>query len=263
MSLDFSLILVLATALSGAIWALDAAFLRGRRASSGLPSADGSPPGREPVVVEYARSFFPILLIVLLVRSFLFEPFRIPSSSMMPTLLIGDFIFVNKYTYGLRLPVTNTRVLSIGEPARGDVVVFRLPADPGTNYIKRLVGLPGDSIRYINKQLFINGVEVNRSASGRYQGEGQHGALLYREELGERGHDILLMPGQRSLEGTFMVPDGHYFMMGDNRDNSRDSRYRGVGLIPEDKIVGKAVRIWMNWQIPGMPRWSRVGDPIY
>jgi signal peptidase I len=263
MSLDFSLILVLATALSGAIWAFDAAFLRGRRASGALQSSDGNLPAREPVVVEYARSFFPILLVVLLVRSFLFEPFRIPSSSMMPTLLIGDFIFVNKYTYGLRLPVTNTKVLSVGEPARGDVVVFRLPVDPGTNYIKRLVGLPGDSIRYTNKQLFINGVEVTRSASGRYQGEGQRGSLLYREELGKRGHDILLMPGQRSLEGTFVVPDGHYFMMGDNRDNSRDSRYRGVGLIPDDKIVGKAVRIWMNWQFPGMPRWSRIGEPIY
>lgn len=263
MSFDFSLILVVATALSGAIWAFDAAFLRRRRAPVAPEASADAGPAREPVVVEYARSFFPILLIVLVVRSFLFEPFRIPSSSMMPTLLIGDFIFVNKYTYGLRLPVTNTKILSIGEPMRGDVIVFRLPSDPGTNYIKRLVGLPGDSIRYANKQLFINGVEVPRTSGGRYQGEGQAGALVYREELGEVGHDILLMPGQRSLEGMFVVPAGHYFMMGDNRDNSRDSRYRGVGLIPEDKIVGKAVRIWMNWQFPGMPRWSRIGDPIH
>ncbi|MBT8442073.1 MAG: signal peptidase I [Gammaproteobacteria bacterium] len=257
MSLDFSLILVVATALSGAIWGVDALLFKSRRS----PAEEGQMP-HEPVVVEYARSFFPVLFIVLVVRSFLFEPFRIPSSSMVPTLLVGDFIFVNKYTYGLRLPVTNMKVVSIGQPERGDVIVFKLPADPGTNYIKRLVGLPGDTVRYQNRRLFINGAIVNVEDQGVYPGDGQPGALLYNEELGSATHEILLMPGQRSLEGTFRVPEGHYFMMGDNRDNSKDSRYRGVGLIPENKIVGKAVRIWMNWSIPEMPKWGRIGMSI-
>jgi signal peptidase I len=257
MSVDFSLILVVVTALCGAIWGVDALLFKSRR-----PQAEEGQQPHEPVVVEYARSFFPVLLIVLVVRSFLFEPFRIPSSSMVPTLLVGDFIFVNKYTYGLRLPVTNTKLVAIGDPERGDVIVFKLPADPGTNYIKRLVGLPGDTVRYHNRRLFINGEIVKAEDLGEYAGEGQPGALLYNEELGNAEHEILLMPGQRSLEGTFRVPEGHYFMMGDNRDNSKDSRYRGVGLIPDNKIVGKAVRIWMNWSIPEMPKWGRVGMSI-
>ncbi len=257
MSVDFSLILVVVTALCGAIWGVDSLLFKSRRP----PAEEGQKP-HEPVIVEYARSFFPVLLIVLVVRSFLFEPFRIPSSSMVPTLMVGDFIFVNKYTYGLRLPVTNTKVVAIGDPERGDVIVFKLPADPGTNYIKRLVGLPGDTVRYQNRRLFINGEIVKVEDLGDYPGEGQPGALLYNEELGNAEHEILLMRGQRSLEGTFRVPEGHYFMMGDNRDNSKDSRYRGVGLIPENKIVGKAVRIWMNWSIPKMPKWGRIGMSI-
>ena len=254
MSFDFALILVVLTALSGALWVFDSLFLRARR-----EEADTT----EPVVIEYARSFFPILLIVLLVRSFLFEPFRIPSSSMMPTLLVGDFIFVNKFEYGLRLPVIHSKVLEVGQPKRGDVVVFRLPSDPGTNYIKRLIGLPGDTIKYVNRRLFINDELIDREALGQYKGEGQSGSLLYSEALEDAKHEILLMPGRRSLEGTFVVPDGHYFMMGDNRDNSRDSRYQGVGIIPEDKVVGRAVRIWMNWSFPDAPRWSRIGHPIH
>jgi len=257
MSIDFSLILVIVTAASGAIWALDALLFRSRRPKP----AEGETP-QEPVIVEYARSFFPVLLIVLIVRSFLFEPFRIPSSSMVPTLLVGDFIFVNKYTYGLRLPVTNTKIVEIGAPERGDVIVFKLPADPSTNYIKRLVGLPGDVVKYQNRRLYINGELTALEDLGEYTGDSQRGALLYNETLGDGVHEILLMPGQRSLEGTFRVPEGHYFMMGDNRDNSKDSRYRGVGIIPENKIVGKAVRIWMNWSIPEMPRWGRIGMSI-
>jgi signal peptidase I len=256
MSVDFSLILVVVTAISGVIWALDAWLLRARR-----PVAEDEA-RQEPVIVEYARSFFPVLLIVLVVRSFLFEPFRIPSSSMVPTLLVGDFIFVNKFTYGLRLPVTNTKIFDIGDPDRSDVIVFKLPSDPGTNYIKRLVGLPGDTVRYENRRLYINGERVDVEAMGQYRGEGDSGALLYNEILGDVGHEILLMPGRRSIEGTFRVPTGHYFMMGDNRDNSKDSRYRGVGIIPERLIVGKAVRIWMNWSIPEMPKWGRIGMPI-
>ncbi len=254
--MDFSLILVLATALCGLIWALDVLFFaRSRQVAAGQS-------GSEPVLVEYARSFFPVLLAVLLIRSFLFEPFRIPSSSMVPTLLVGDFIFVNKFTYGLRLPIVYKEILDLGEPQRGDVVVFRLPSDSGTNYIKRLIGLPGDTVKYVNKRLYINGEEVDLDIVGPYRGEGQPGAVLAHETLDQVKHDVLLMPDRRSAEGEYKVPPGHYFMMGDNRDNSRDSRYRGVGLIPEDHIVGKAVRIWMNWEFPKAPRWERIGDPI-
>ncbi len=250
--MDFALILVVATALAGLIWAFDAVWLRRNRAEK----------APEPVIVEYARSFFPILLVVLLIRSFLFEPFRIPSSSMMPTLLVGDFIFVNKYAYGLRLPVLNAKILEIGRPERGDVIVFRLPSDPGTNYIKRLVGLPGDTIRYANQRIYVNDQPVEAVARGIYDGEDQPGSLLLRERLGSVEHDVLLLPGQRSLEGTFVVPPGHYFMMGDNRDNSRDSRYDGVGFIPERNLVGRAVRIWMSWDFPGLPKWQRIGGEV-
>jgi len=250
---DFALILVVATGLTGFIWAAYVVGFRSRRLSGDAP---------EPVIVEYARSFFPILLVVLLIRSFLFEPFRIPSASMMPTLLIGDFIFVNKFTYGLRLPVLNTEILDLGSPERGDVVVFRLPSDPSTNYIKRLVGLPGDSITYLNNQIFVNQQAVPVALTGPYERGEQPGSILAREQLGKHDHDVLFMPGRSSLEGTFIVPEGHYFMMGDNRDNSRDSRYDGVGMIPDRNVAGKAVRIWMNWEFPGMPRWSRIGHVI-
>ncbi len=257
MSLDFSLLLVVATGLCGLIWGLDALLFASRRRD--LVAAVEP---RDPVLVEYARSFFPILLVVLVIRSFLFEPFRIPSSSMVPTLLIGDFIFVNKYTYGLRLPVLNTKVVEVGEPARGDVVVFRLPADPGTNYIKRLVGLPGDTIEYVNKRLYINGEAVDFEIVGAYDGAGKVRAVLGRETIDDKEHSVLLVEGQRSQEGTYRIPDGYYFMMGDNRDNSRDSRYSGVGLIPQGNIVGKAVRVWMNWEFPNAPQWRRIGSAI-
>jgi signal peptidase I len=258
MSFDFSLLLVSATALCGVIWG-GYALIRRRRDPGSEPSGEGV---KDPVIVEYARSFFPVLLIVLVVRSFLFEPFRIPSSSMVPTLMVGDFIFVSKFVYGLRMPVVNQKFWEIGDPDRGDVVVFRLPEDPSINYIKRLVGLPGDTVAYRDRRLFINGKLVDSRLQGQYQGEGQRGALLYNESLGDVEHGILLMPNQRSLEGVFVVPAGHYFMMGDNRDNSRDSRYRGVGLVPDNLIVGKALRIWMNWSFPEMPRWNRIGSKI-
>lgn len=259
MSIDFSLILVVATALCGAIWGLHA-LVAGRRS----PAESGEPAQavKEPVVVEYARSFFPVLLIVLIVRSFLYEPFRIPSSSMLPTLLVGDFIFVNKYVYGLRLPVLNWKFVELDEPERGDVIVFKLPSDPGTNYIKRLVGLPGDTVTYRNRRLFINGEIVAVEPVGEYQDRSQPGSLLYNETLGDVEHNILLVPGRGSREGTYVVPPGHYFMMGDNRDNSKDSRYQGVGIIPDDRIVGKAVRVWMNWSFSESPRWDRIGRRI-
>jgi signal peptidase I len=257
MNLDFSLLLVIATGLCGLVWAIDSLFLAAARRAR-VEAVEV----RDPVLVEYAKSFFPILLIVLVIRSFLFEPFRIPSSSMVPTLLIGDFIFVNKFTYGLRLPVVNTKILEVGEPARGDVVVFRLPSEPSTNYIKRLIGLPGDTVEYVNKRIYINGEPVDFEVLGEYDTGGNRAATLGREVIDGTEHAVLLADGQPSREGTFKVPEGYYFMMGDNRDNSKDSRYRGVGFIPEANIVGKAVRIWMNWEFPNAPQWQRIGSAI-
>jgi signal peptidase I len=183
---------------------------------------------------------------------------------MMPTLLEGDFIFVNKFAYGLRLPVINTKVVEIGEPARGDVVVFRLPSDPSINYIKRVVGLPGDVVNYDsqNKRLTINGDLIPLDLLGAYDDD--PGLQLGEEMLGSKEHQLLHMPSRISPGGTYMVPEGHYFVMGDNRDNSQDSRFEGVRYIPEERMVGKAVRVWMNWRWPskGGPIWSRIGTSI-
>jgi signal peptidase I len=257
---DFALILVVATLATGLVWLADILFLKRAR----LIAAARGDAVREPVVVEYAKSFFPILFLVLVIRSFLFEPFRIPSGSMMPTLLEGDFIFVNKFAYGLRLPVINTKFIEIGHPEHGDVVVFRLPSDPNVNYIKRVVGLPGDVVEYEqgSKRLTINGKPVQMELLGEYSDD--PGMQLARESLGEHEHQLLLKRGHLSPGGTYVVPEGHYFVMGDNRDNSRDSRFPGVEYIPENRLVGRAVRIWMNWRWPaqGGPQWSRIGKGI-
>lgn len=240
MDFDFSFFLVMATVLTGVIWG-GYALLRRVRPDAG--------PVKEPVIVEYARSFFPIVLIVLLLRSFLVEPFRIPSGSMMPTLLIGDFILVNKYAYGIRLPVLNTKIIEVGEPKRGDIMVFRFPKDPTVDYIKRVIGLPGDRIAYYNKQLYVNGEPIKQTDIAEYQGVGQGsamtGARLLSEDLEGVNHDILIREGQPSVQGEFTIPEGHYFVMGDNRDNSNDSRYWGT--VPESHLVGKAFFIWMSW----------------
>jgi signal peptidase I len=185
---------------------------------------------------------------------------------MMPTLLTGDFIFVNKFAYGLRLPVINTKIVATGEPGRGDVVVFRLPADPSVNYVKRVVGLPGDVVEYDppNKRITINGELVPIEMAGAYQEE--PGAQLGWEQLGEHRHRVLLMPNALlSPGGEYVVPAGHYFMMGDNRDNSEDGRYRdAVGFVPEGNLVGRATGVWMNWRRPseGGPQWKRIGTGI-
>ena len=258
--MDFALILVVATAITGVIWLFDAAVLRSGR----VATAAGGVTVREPIVVEYAKSFFPILLLVLVIRSFLFEPFRIPSGSMEPTLLDGDFIFVNKFSYGLRLPVLNTKIVQIGEPEHGDVVVFRLPSDPSINYIKRVVGLPGDVVMYDqgSKRLTINGKLIPLKILGDFDHDPS--VQVGQEQLGEHTHDILLIRDVLSRGGTYKVPARHYFVMGDNRDNSRDSRFEGVEYIPEENLVGRAVRIWMNWRWPseGGPLWSRIGKGI-
>jgi len=256
---DFSFVLVLATLVTGLVWAADSWYFKPRR----LARAQAGVLPREPVLVEYSRSFFPIILIVLVIRSFLFEPFRIPSDSMMPTLLDGDFIFVNKFTYGLRLPVLNTEVVDIGEPQRGDVVVFRLPSDPATNYIKRLVGLPGDHVVVRDKRVWINDKLQAVELDGVYEGFGHTGAQIATERLGAVPHRVLYIPSRPSYDFDDVVPEGHFFFMGDNRDNSRDSRFPEVGYVAEDLVVGKAVVIWLNWNLPHAPIWGRIGGPIH
>jgi signal peptidase I len=253
-------VLVALTAFAGVIWLVDALFFARSRVTK---AAKGTQVG-EPILVEYAKSFFPILLLVLLIRSFLFEPFRIPSGSMMPTLVEGDFIFVNKFAYGLRLPVINTKFVQIGEPQHGDVVVFRLPSDPSVNYIKRVVGLPGDVVDYdaVKKRITLNGKPVPIELVGPYDED--PGMVVGREQLGAHDHGLLLARGLLSRGGRYEVPAGHYFMMGDNRDNSRDSRFEGVEFVPEGNLVGRAVGVWMNWRWPaeGGPQWNRIGKSI-
>ncbi len=266
MNFDFSLILTVATLVTGVIWGLDAWLLKPRRVAAATARGVAPENVREPVLVEYARSFFPVILIVLVIRSFLFEPFRIPSDSMMPTLLDGDFIFVSKFAYGLRLPVLNSKIVSIGEPRRGDVIVFRLPSDPSVNYIKRLVGLPGDHITVRDRVVYVNGKMMAVQLDGRYRGPrstgAQANAQLGEEDLEGVKHRVLYIPERDSRDYDQVIPEHHYFFMGDNRDNSRDSRFEEVGLVPEQNLVGKAVRIWLNWDLPDAPLWGRIGTAI-
>ncbi len=227
------------------------------------------PAGRkEPLWVEYSTSFFPVILAVFLLRSFLFEPFKIPSGSMIPTLHVGDYILVNKFTYGIRLPVADIKVIDVNNPQRGDVMVFRYPVDPSMNFIKRVVGVPGDVIEYRNKQLTINGVVQQQQPAGEDDYTDERSglkvrAMKYMENLNGHMHPILVRPDTPLLytrgvmdfphrgnctitddDVRCTVPPGSYFMMGDNRDNSEDSRY--WGFVPDRNIVGKAFMIWMN-----------------
>lgn len=269
-AVDFSVMLVVIGALSGLIWGLDRLVFAHRRQARA--AAAGTPPERmrEPIGVEYARSFFPVIVLVLVIRSFVFEPFRIPSDSMMPTLFDGDFIFVSKYSYGLRLPVLNTLLVPTGSPQRGDVIVFRLPPNPRINYIKRLVGLPGDVIRVDeNNQVFINGKAMAQQPDGDYHGPKQDlaeytGAPMAYEQLDGRRHAIMF--AHKPIQtGEWTVPPGHYFFMGDNRNNSEDSRFDGPsapGFVPERNLVGKAVRIWLNLDTRDGPLWRRIGNAI-
>ncbi len=249
-----ALILVVLTAVSGAVVLYDRWVLRAKRESS---NSEG---GRfQSILVEYSRSFFPVLFFVLIIRSFIFEPFRIPSGSMMPTLLQGDYIFVKKYSYGLRLPVLEKKIFETGNPERGDVAVFRLPSDPNINYIKRVVGLPGDRIVYKEHRLTINGeqVELTRDSDTPLHDD----IPQFREILGGREHAILISsPGNTMRDNVYIVPEGSYFMMGDNRDNSRDSRF--IGVIADKYLVGEAVRIWMHMDGFNWPLWERIGTKI-
>ena len=241
MDYDFSFFLVIASLVTGIIWGSYVLFLK-------LSKTDiyGKP---EPLLVEYAHSFFPIVFIVLILRSFIAEPFRIPSGSMMPTLLIGDFILVNKFVYGVRLPVLQTKIIEMESPARGDIVVFRYPKNPHVDYIKRVIGLPGDKVSYFGKKIYINGKLSQQVSLGAYQGVGQGSSMSGAEHLVENltgvEHDILVRQGVSTVKGVFIVPKGQYFVMGDNRDNSNDSRYWGT--VPEANLVGKAFFVWMNW----------------
>lgn len=266
MGLDFEVILVLATAVSGLIWAIDAVVFAGARRARSMEKTHGARTDAfpDPALVEYARSFFPVLLIVLVLRSFLAEPFRIPSPSMLPTLQVGDFIVVSKLSYGIRLPVTDTQVIETGQPERGDVAVFRYPRKPSINYIKRIVGLPGDQIAYYNRRLFINGDPVPMERVGEYRPARQNGRselLEFHETIGDTTHSVLLDPNGRSPEGEFIVPEGQYFVLGDNRDHSNDSR--SWGYVPEANLVGEAKFIWMHWDWDGGGvDWPRIGNGI-
>ena len=268
LNVDFALILVCLAAVTGVVWAIDhLLFAKARAARQGDAA-------KEPLLVEYSRSFFPVIFIVLIIRSFIAEPFRIPSSSMMPSLLIGDFILVNKFSYGIRIPVLNKEIIATGKPRRGDVMVFKYPGegpnDPekGVDFIKRVIGVPGDVIRYSGKQVSVNGVAVVQVASGTYEGVGQgsemSGAIRLIEQLPGREHDILQRPDYgyvMPMEGEWTVKEGEYFVLGDNRDNSKDSRY--WGMVPEANLVGRAFFIWMNWDSQnGGIDFSRIGSVI-
>lgn len=284
---NFALILFILTVFTGFIWLLDFFVLSKKRkaaAEFGLAQFDArraklSAEGlkldtdnreelraallKQPAWIEYTGSFFPVILLVFCLRSFLYEPFKIPTSSMFPTLIVGDLILVNKFTYGIRLPIINKKVMDINEPKRGDVMVFKYPRDMSLDYIKRVVGVPGDKITYKNKRLTINGHELSYKELPDFLDEERLVYVKrYDENLSGVQHQILIderapayVPGSHDfpnsqfcnfdIEGfTCIVPKGNYFMMGDNRDNSLDSRY--WGFVPEENIVGKAFGIWMN-----------------
>jgi len=244
----FVKLLMAATIITGVIFFLDYLILRKIRPQDKNPS----------LIVEYGKSFFPVLLAVFIIRSFVVEPFKIPSGSMMPTLIAGDFIVVNKFTYGIRLPVWNKTLIKLGKPNRGDVFVFHYPKDPSIDYIKRVIGLPGDEIRYENKELFINGKPVNSILYQKYSyvlnGNEMIDAKEFIETLDDLGHSILVhnIPSESY---KFNVPEGNYFAMGDNRDNSSDSRV--WGFVPDELLVGKAFFIWLNFS-----QFNRIGTWI-
>lgn len=266
--ISFAGVLLLATVVTGLIYFWD--FLGGARRR-----AKGS---HDPMPVELAKGFFPVILIVFFVRSFIAEPFKIPSGSMIPTLEVGDFILVNKFTYGIRLPVANKKIVELNQPKRGDVMVFRYPEDQSLDYIKRVIGLPGDEVAYINKRLIVNGKPIPTAPEGSFEVT-EHG-LNYqhydrlREKMGDTQHAIIVNPDTAPLhlagvsqfpqrdqcryneQGfTCRVPPGHFLMLGDNRDNSKDSRY--WGFVPEENIVGKAFFIWWNFG-----EFKRIGSVI-
>ncbi len=269
MDLDFPLILVVLTLVTGFVTLVDVVLLKSNYANmAAAKSQQVTAESRDRFesgmsrrinaigcwVVETSRSFFPVLAIVLVLRSFLVEPFQIPSGSMLPTLEVGDFILVNKYTYGIRLPVAGTKLMSLNDPVRGDVMVFRYPGDRKTNYIKRVVGVAGDKIRYQDKTLYINDEPVTEKHLANFDS-----IRLFEEQLGEISHQIFKNRRVSSTAGAgeWVVPEGHYFVMGDNRDHSNDSRF--WGMVPDELVVGKAFAIWMHWEeLLSIPSFARV-----
>ena len=246
----FELLLTLATVITGIITLVDLVFFVRHRT------------GDMPKIIEYAHSFFPVLLIVLLLRSFLVEPFRIPSGSLEPTLMPGDFVAANKFEYGLRLPVLHTKILGLGEPKVGDITVFRYPRDPSVNFIKRIVGVPGDKISYINKVLYINNMIQPQKDIGPALDYDSNGNAIpmekYLETINHISHYIYENPAVPAQNFTVTVPPGNYFAMGDNRDNSEDSRY--WGFVPDNNLIGKAFLIWFSWDDnTDSIRWNRMG----
>ena len=285
---NFALLLLLATVVTGIYWVVEKlVFLPQRRAAAqrmldehntrkaallkqGFSQVEGDvEPAREKLLMQpwwldWTAGLFPVILAVFVLRSFLFEPFKIPSGSMIPTLRVGDLILVNKFHYGVRLPVINTKIIANHEPQRGDVMVFRYPPQPSLDYIKRVIGVPGDEVAYLNKRLTVNGKPVPKQAQPEFfDGDSMRYAKAFQEQLGGRTYNTLndderpaFVPGvadfkyrdhcNYTVEGVVCkVPQGHYFMMGDNRDNSLDSRY--WGFVPEANIVGRAFFVWMNF----------------
>lgn len=252
--MNFEAWLTLAVVITGLGWLFDRLVLAKRRGAD----------DKANWALDFCRSFFPVLLVVLLLRAFVFEPFRIPSKSMVPSLLVGDFVVVSKFSYGLRLPVTHTKILDTGQPRRGDIAVFRYPRDPGIDYIKRIVAVPGDTVAYHDKQLYINGKPVSRQDLGLYDGPDadlDSQMQAFKESLPGAGHAYKMLqvvdaagPDVDEVE----VPEGHYFAMGDNRDNSADSRI--WGFVPEENLVGRATMIWLSLDFEHFkPRLSRIG----
>ncbi|MDR1996370.1 signal peptidase I [Azonexus sp.] len=251
--MNFALILLVLLVVTGVLYAINLKLRKQRPAGA-----------KEPVWVVWGADFFLVILVVFVLRSFIVEPFKIPSGSMIPTLLVGDFILVNKYTYGIRLPVINKKIISVNEPQRGDVMVFRYPEDPSLDYIKRVIGTPGDVVSYQNKRLSVNGEPVEMTRIDDYlHPERLYYSEQYLAKFGNVEHRLLndadapaFVPDAErfpyrenctyNAAGVICkVPAGHYFMMGDNRDNSRDSR--SWGFVPEENIVGKAFFIWLNF----------------
>ena len=266
MNIDFSLVLFIAILVSGSIWALDKWFFAAKRNELAGPDVaedktEAEQLTNEPPLVEFARFIFPVVLIVFILRGFIAEPFRIPSGSMLPTLEIGDFILVSKFNYGVRLPVINKKIIELSNPERGDVVVFRYPENPSIDYIKRVIGVPGDEIGYYNKVLYINGKLAEQQPKGDYMA----GVRRFKERheklpSPELKHNILVSDLQPASDFVLVVPEKSYFVMGDNRDNSRDSRV--WGFVPDENLVGRAFLVWMSWEWGDWPKWHRVGTVI-
>lgn len=251
--MNFALLLVILSAITGFIWLLDIVFFKNRRKPEQHPSK----------LIEYSRSFFPVFFIVLLLRSFLFEPFRIPSGSLEPTLLVGDFLVVNKFAYGLRLPVLDKKIIPITTPKKGQIAIFRWPPNPSFDYIKRVIGVPGDHVVYHNKVLTINGQEMKQTFVEYTTDESSGRAVAqYKEDLNGVVHDIFVRPDSEAVDIDVTVPEGHYFVMGDNRDDSADSRF--WGFVPDEDLRGQALFIWMSWNgKTDAIRWNRLGTLIH